>query len=139
MRYLYILALALLPQSLWAGDPEVIDALSQRSHIPVMEILPALDNCGRSQHTANICAYYEAFAAEMALDALVAAQGDAAAEGHAAWKGQVESGCIAESESRATDRSLVPMLISNCMAARFAAQRTDAPTGGPLFPLHPPQ
>lgn len=140
MRYRNILALGLLlaPQALWAWDEVTVAAFSERSGMHVMEIMPALDNCDRAQHTRNICAHYDAFVAEMALDALVADIGFPPPEAYAALKSQTERDCVAQAESQAADREQMPVLVSQCMQASFQGQRGRVINEGNLFPLHDP-
>ena len=127
---------AMLPTALFAADEAVMAELSRRSHFPLMEILPALDNCHRSQHTQNICAYYQAVAAEMALDALVADLGFPPPEAYAALKEETQKTCVAQAEARVQDPALLPMTVSRCIADRFQGQRGQVMNEGNLFPLH---
>ena len=140
MRTPTLLALALVlgPQAVLAADEAMVAGFSARSGLPVMEILPALDNCHRSPHTRNLCAYYEAFVAETALDALVAELGFPPPEAYAALKAESETACVAQAEAALGDgdRHALPAMISDCMRARFQGQRGHVVSEGNLFPLH---
>lgn len=138
MRFvkMVVLTCALMPAGAFAADDAVIAELSLRSRLPLMEILPALDHCTRSQHTQNVCAYYDAVAAELALDALVGEVGFPPADAYAAMKADTQEACVAQAEAQLQDRALLPMTISRCIADRFQGQRGQVMDEGGLFPFH---
>lgn len=139
----YIAALTFLPSAVLAGnssetmEQRVLAELANRSGIVASDLQPALNDCELNQRNMNLCAFQRAIWAELLLDNAIKTTGAKTDSDYIAWKEQLQSRCLADSEKEAGGGTMMPLLISECKELAMLAERYMI-LGSESFPP-PPQ
>lgn len=128
--------LALLPVA--AVAQPALSELSARSRIPETELAQILADCEATQRNMNLCSFHTMITAELRLDALITENNMGTAEEHAAFKAQTREECTDEAEREAGGGSMMPLLITSCMAEVYDNLHDVITTLSGAMPESPP-
>ena len=127
MRYMALAILSLCSTATLADT--VVDELSERSQIPVSELISLLSDCDKTQLSMNICAYRDFIAADLQLEeqlaALPASCAGSVHDQQSDWEQARDASCNQAADDEALGGSMRPMIFSFCRT-QATAERMDA-------------
>lgn len=129
-------ALSLLP--LAATAETALSELAERSRVSEAELALILADCDATQRNMNLCSFHDMILAERQLDQLVIANGIGTAQEHAAFKQETYADCTHKAETDAGGGSMMPLLITSCVAEIYVNLHDVILTLAGEMPPQPP-
>ncbi|MBK6981576.1 MAG: DUF1311 domain-containing protein [Betaproteobacteria bacterium] len=119
-----LLALLLAAAPAWAD--EVLAELERRSGIPIAELQVILEDCHRTQMSANFCAFRDFIQADLRMRKAVEAKLASLPEScrpplarlQARWEKSRDARCNRHADDQAAGGSMRPMVFSDCRATQ---------------------